>query len=334
MKTTIRKLARLSLACAALTASAGVQAQQAANLTIASFVQGSGWYVYAVNLAEVLRQTLPPGSKVDSPPIAGSVGNPRLVDSGKADMAFGMAMVGHWTQKGTVAFDKPIPSLRALVGGWDQYYLVPLGAGKDSGPAMDKFLQKDKPNTRVVLLPRGGVGSVGGLQMLQLMNSSEEALKQRGGSFEFGSFDAIKGRFASRSADLFIQVANPGHPSISEIAQNHAVAFLQPPQAVLEEMSKRYGWSIATMPKGTFPNQEQDVRLPGTTTTLFASTRMTDNMAYTVVKTICEKTDRLQAAHKALAKFDCASGVWKEEVNGLPLHAGAAKYYRERGWLK
>jgi TRAP-type uncharacterized transport system substrate-binding protein len=334
MSTTVRAFATGVAAAAALALASGAGAQQPVSLTIGSFSQGSGWYVYAVNLAELLRQSLPPGSKVDAPPIAGAVGNPRLVAEGKADLAFGMALVGHWAQKGTVAYDKPIEGLRALAGGWDQYYLVPVAGGRDLGPGMDKFLEKDRPNTRIVLLPRGGVGPLGGQQMLQLMNAGEDAIKQRGGNYEFSSFDAIKGRFASRTADLFIQVANPGHPSISEIAQNNPVTFLQPPEPVLAEMSKRYGWNIEVMPKGTFPNQDHDLRLPGTTTTLFTSTRMSDDLAYTIVKTICEKTDRLQAAHKALAKFDCASGVWKEEVNGLPLHAGAARYYRERGWLR
>ena len=322
------------IAALAAVAFATAAAAQPVNLTIGSFSQGSGWYVYAVNLAELLQKNLPAGSKVDAPPISGAVGNPRLVSEGKADLAFGMALVGDWARKGAVSYDKPMENLRALVGGWDQYYLVVIAGGGDAGPGLEKFLQKDRPNTRVVMLPRGGVGSVGGQQMLQLMNTAEDALKQRGGNYEYTSFDAIKGRFASRAADLFIQVANPGHPAISEIAQNNAVTFLQPPQPVLEEMTKRYGWQIAAMPKGTFPKQDQEVRLPGTTTTLFASTRMSDDLAYTIVKTICEKTDQLKAAHKALAGFDCSKGTWREEVNGLPLHAGAARYYRERGWLK
>jgi TRAP transporter TAXI family solute receptor len=329
---------RRSIACitvaAALAASSAAQAQQPVNLNIASFIQGSGWSVYAVNLAEVLRQSLPPGSKVDSPPIAGAVGNVRLVSEGKADLAFGMALVGNWAHKGIVAFKEPVPNLRALAGGWDLYYLFAVAAGRDVGPAFDKFLLKDKPATRISLLPRGGVGPLGAQQILALMGAGEDAVKQRGGNYDYTSFEAVKGRFGSRTVDLFMNVANPGHPSFTEIAQNNQVTFLQPPEPILEEMSKRYGWTTQVMPKGTFPTQENDLRLPGTTTNLFASTRMSDDVAYTVVKVICEKTDRLQAAHKALAKFDCANGVWKEEVNGLPLHAGAAKYYRERGWLK
>lgn len=312
----------------------GASAQQPAKMTIASFSQGSGWYVYAVNLAELLRQSLPAGSSVDAPPIAGALGNIRLVGEGKADMAFGMALVGNWAQKGIVAFDKPVSNLRALAGGWDRYYLVAVASGRDAGPGMDKFLEKDRPNTRIALLPKGGVGPFGGQQMLQLVNAGEDAVRQRGGNYEYTTFEAVKGRFSSRTVDLFINLANPGHPSFTEIAQNNAVTFLQPPQAMLEEMQKRYGWNIDVMPKDTFPTQTQDLRLPGTTTTLFASTRMSDDMAYSVVKTICEGTERLRAASKALASFDCANGVWREEVNGLPLHDGAARYYRERGWLK
>lgn len=334
MKAVFRKLATYCAALAAATASAGAAAQQPVNLTIASFSQGSGWYVYAVNLAEVLRQSLPAGSKVDSPPIAGAVGNPRLVSGGKADLGFGMALVGRWAESGTVAYDKPLPNLRALVGSWDQYYLVPVAAGKDVGPAMDKFLDKDRPKTRVVTLPRGGVGPVGAAQLLNIMNAGEDALKQRGGNNEYASFAAVKGLFAGRNVDLFIHVLNPGHPTVTEIAQNTPVTFLQPPQAALDAMSKKFGWNLAVMPKGTFPTQDQELRLPSTKTTLFASTRMSDDLAYTVVKTICEKTGQLRAAHKALAGFDCAKEVWTLEANGLPLHAGAARYYRERGWLK
>ena len=322
-------------AAAMLAASAGASAQQQpVNLTIGSFNQGSSWYVYAVNLADLLRETLPPGSKVDTPPIAGGVGNPRMVAEGKANLAFGMALTSNWAIKGEVTYKKAMPELRSLVGGWDRYYLVPVANAENVGPGMDKFLKQDRAGTRVVLLPRGSLGSLGGLQLLQILGSDEGALRQRGGSIDFGSFDSVKSRFSGRSADLFVHVVTAGHPAVTELAQNNAVTFLQPPPDALKEMTRRFGWNIATMPKGTFPDQDREVQVPATTTTLFASTRMSNDLAYGIVKTICEKTDRLRAAHQALAKFQCADDAWKEETNGIPLHDGAARYYRERGWLK
>lgn len=323
----------LTCACSILsTASADAQ-EKAVNLTIGSFRQGSSWYVYAVNLAELLGQKLPEGSTVDSPPIAGGTGNPPLVASGKADMAFGMAVVGSWAMEGKHAFEAPIDNLRALVGGWDQYYLIPMARGETSSDLKTVF-EKDRPQANVTLLTRGSIGAFGGEQLLQIAGAGEDKLSEAGGSYEFGSFDMVKTRFASGTGDVFIQVGTRGHPGITEIAQATPSTFLQPSQDVLDGMTSRYGWEQATLPAGTFPGQDNDVKLPGTTTTLFASTQMSDDLAYTVVKIICENAETLRNAHKALSDFDCEkAGVWRNEVNGLPLHAGAERYYRERGWL-
>ncbi|MEO8080299.1 MAG: TAXI family TRAP transporter solute-binding subunit [Caldimonas sp.] len=318
-----------ALGCATLLAHA-----EPVHLTIGSFSQGSSWYVYSVNLGELLRSALPPGSTVDTPPLAGGLANPKLVASGKAQLAFGMAVVGSWALDGKNSFKEPLPDLRALVGGWDDYYLVPLARGKGFDPALAGFFKTVRPKAHVTLLQRGSIGAYGGEQLLDIAGAGEKPLEAQGGGYEFGSFGMVKDRFAGGSSDVFVHVATLGHPSITEIAQANPVTFLEPSKATLDEMTKRYGWGTNTLPKGTFPGQDKDILLPSTTTTLFASTAMSNDMAYLITKTICEHTDKLHAAHKALATFDCANGAWKRDVNGLPLHAGAERYYRERGWLK
>jgi uncharacterized protein len=304
------------------------------NMTIGSFVQGSSWYVYSVALGELLRGTLPAGSTIDTPPIAGALANPSLVATGKAQIAFGMAVVGNWALEGKHAFKEPLPNLRALVGGWDDYYLVPLVRGKGVNPDLAAYFQKVQPKARVVLLQRGGVGAFGGQHLLDMAGAGESALTSRGGSYEFGTFDMVKSRFSGGTADVFVQVATLGHPSITEIAQNTPVTFMEPSKAVLDSMAKQYGWELRVLPAGTFPGQTKDIPLPGSTTMLFASTALSDDMAYTITKTVCEQTAQLRASHKALSKFDCSDGKWKREVTGLPLHPGAERYFREKGWLK
>lgn len=326
---------RWALAVALCCAAVPVKAQQQpVNLTIGSFSQGSSWYVYSVNLGELLHSVLPPGSTVDTPPLAGGLANPKLVASGKAQLAFGMAVVGKWAREGRHSFKEPLPELRALVGGWDEYYLVPIARGTGFAPGLGNFFKTVRPKSTVTLLPRGSIGAYGGQQLLDIAGAGEEPLQAQGGGYEYGSYDMVKNRFASGSGDVFVHVATLGHPSITEIAQSTPVTFLQPSKATLAEMSKRYGWGTRALPKGSFPGQDKEVLLPATTTTLFASTALSDDLAYLITKTICERTDKLRTAHKALAEFDCARGAWKQEVNGLPLHAGAERYYRERGWLK
>lgn len=304
------------------------------NMTIGSFVQGSSWYVYSVALGDLLRNTLPAGSTIDTPPIAGALANPNLVASGKAQIAFGMAVVGNWALEGKHAYKEPLPNLRALVGGWDDYYLVPLARGKGMNPELSSYFKNIQPKARVVLLQRGGVGAFGGQHLLDMAGAGEAALTSRGGSYEFGTFDMVKSRFAGGTADVFVQVATLGHPSITEIAQNNPVTFLEPSKTVLDSMAKQYGWERRILPAGTFPGQTRDIPLPGSTTVLFTSTALSDDMAYNITKTVCEQTAKLRASHKALAKFDCSDGKWKREVTGLPLHPGAERYFKEKGWMK
>lgn len=331
---TTRLLRGVALAAATLLAAPAATMAAPMNLTIGSFAQGSSWYVYAVNLGEMLREVLPPGSSVDTPPLAGGLGNPPLVENGKAQIAFGMAVVGNWAIEGTNAYKKPMKDLRALVGAWDEYFLVPMARGAGQPTDMAAYF-KAHPKATVTLLQRGSVGAFGGEQMLNFAGINEKTLKAQGGDFEFGSFDMVKNRFAAGTADVFIQTATLGHPSITEMARTNPLTFLEPSQSTLDQMKKRYGWETRTLPKNTFPGQDKDVRLPGTTTTLFASTALSDDLAYKIVKTICENTAKLRVAHKALANFDCQkSEVWKHENTGMPLHAGAERYYRERGWLK
>jgi TRAP transporter TAXI family solute receptor len=307
---------------------------QPVNWTIASFSEGSSWYVYSVNLGELLRTALPAGSTVDTPPIAGGLANPKLIAADKAQIAFGMAVVGNWAYEGRAGFKEPLKNLRALVGGWDDYFLVPLARGTGFPADLTGYFKQVNPKASVTLLTRGSVGAFGGQQLLDIAGVGEEALAKTGGDYEYGSFGMVKDRFSGGTGDVFVQVATAGHPGITEIAQTNKVTFLQPSKEVLSAMTSQHGWGTNTMPKGTFPGQDKDVLLPSTTTTLFTSTKLSDDHAYLVVKTICEKTDRLRAAHKALAKFDCAKGAWKQEVNGLPLHPGATRYYKERGWIK
>ncbi|HVL76670.1 MAG TPA: TAXI family TRAP transporter solute-binding subunit, partial [Noviherbaspirillum sp.] len=245
------------VAAGTLVAAAPVAAQnKPVNWTIASFSEGSSWYVYSVNLGELLREALPAGSTVDTPPIAGGLGNPMLVSSNKAQIAFGMAVVGSWAYEGQSGFKQPLTNLRALVGGWDDYFLVPMARGTGFPNDLSGFFKEVRPKARVTLLTRGSVGAFGGQQLLEIAGAGESALAKTGGSYEYGSFDMVKTRFAGGSGDVFVQVATAGHPGITEIAQTTKVTFLQPSKQVLEGMTSRYGWGTNVMPKGTFPGQD------------------------------------------------------------------------------
>jgi TRAP-type uncharacterized transport system substrate-binding protein len=52
-----------------------------------------------------------------------------------------------------------------------------------------------------------------------------------------------------------------------------------------------------------------------------------------VTKTIIEGKDALVRGHAGLAEFDPKT-AWKPEEVGIPLHPGAERAFREKGWMK
>ena len=58
-------------------------------LSIASFKSGSGWYVLAQAMSQVIKKNLPEGTIVDVLPYSGGSGNPPLLHLKKASLALG-----------------------------------------------------------------------------------------------------------------------------------------------------------------------------------------------------------------------------------------------------
>lgn len=329
---------RLSLIAAAALAAMYVtaipaRAAEPVKLSIGSFSQKSSWFAYSTRIADLLREVLPKGSTVDAPPKGGGTSSPLLVAAGKFDMALGFASVNGWARDGIIAYKKPMTNLRALVGGFDQYYLAVVALRDDKAKGLADYIKRH-PDLKVVLRGKGSAGGFGGEQLLGFAGASAKDVTGRGGRYDkVGSFGVVKSALSSGKSDLWIHSVTRGHPALTDIALGTSLSFLQPSQGTLDDMTKA-GWPAAGLPAGTFKGQDKDVTYPGTSTLLFASTAMSNDLAYATVKAICDNQDRFKAVHKALSTFDCAKNGWQPENVVLPLHDGAARYYKEKGWLK
>ena len=81
------------------------------------------------------------------------------------------------------------------------------------------------------------------------------------------------------------------------------------------------------IPAGTYQNQAEDVITVGIKATIIANDKVTDEQAYTIVKTIFENKDAITEAHAKGAELDLDYA----STCGLPYHPGAAKYFEEKG---
>lgn len=322
----------LAVASAIAVAPVASRAAEPVDLTVASFKVGSSWYVYSATIGEILRSALPEGSTVDTPPLGGGAANVRLVAGDKAQLALSHAMTNRWAYDGSVAFDTPMKNLRALVGGLDVYYLAVAASGAEPNENMREYFAETNPKAVIGLNPPGSVATFAGELILDEAGASKEEVEERGGRYAYIPIPDTTAGFADGSVSVTPQMITVGHPMITEISETNDTTLLQPGDDTLAAMKDKYGFSEGTLPAGSFKGQTEDLTLPSTTTTLIVSDAMSDDLAYTITKAIVENKERLEAGHKALADFK-PEDAWKPENVNLPLHPGAERYYRERGWL-
>jgi uncharacterized protein len=91
-------------------------------------------------------------------------------------------------------------------------------------------------------------------------------------------------------------------------------------------------FGYATIPGGLYPNNPQDTRTFGVLATLVSSSRVPADTVYTAVKAIFDNFDEFKKLHPALAILRPEAMV--KDGLSAPLHDGAVKYYKEKGWLK
>jgi TRAP transporter TAXI family solute receptor len=133
--------------------------------------------------------------------------------------------------------------------------------------------------------------------------------------------------------DAFIYMV--GHPngSIKE-ATTSCDAKLVP--ATGEQIDKIVAgnpyYAYSTVPAGMYRGTDQDVNSFGVAATLVTTSDVSDEVAYNVAKAVFENFETFTRLHPAFANLKKEDMV--KAGLSIPLHPGAAKYYKEIGLLK
>jgi TRAP transporter TAXI family solute receptor len=91
-------------------------------------------------------------------------------------------------------------------------------------------------------------------------------------------------------------------------------------------------YAKATIPAGLYPGNDQATQTYGVLATFVSSSKVPADTIYAVVKGVFDNFDEFKKLHPALANLDPKNMI----ADGLsaPLHDGAVKYYKEKGWMK
>ena len=126
-----------------------------------------------------------------------------------------------------------------------------------------------------------------------------------------------------------------GHPSanIQDPTTSCGAKLVNITGAAVDKLvADRPYYAPAVIPGGLYPGNAQPTRTYGVLATLVSSSKVPADSVYAVVKAVFDNFEELKKLHPALANLKPEEMV----KNGLsaPLHEGAARYYKEKGWIK
>jgi uncharacterized protein len=90
-------------------------------------------------------------------------------------------------------------------------------------------------------------------------------------------------------------------------------------------------YSRAVIPAGLYPGHPVDIATFGARATLVTTAAAPADIVYEIARAVLERFDDFLRLHAAFAPLDPREMV--RAANRAPLHPGAERYYRERGWL-
>lgn len=313
-------------------ASIGVANADSAQLRVASTGLGSAWYIYGSGIADVAKPYLPANSVMNILPVAGAIGNIKMIQKGEAELGFSVNVTSLWGCRGTNAFKEKNDKVRSLIGGLDGpgHYLGAFVTAKSGIGSFDEIAAGGK-KARILTAQVGGIGEFGVRQTLAAYGSSYDDVRKHGGSVKATKRSATLSQISDGHADMWMHSVPKGHPVAVQLMTVVDMKMLSLSDAVIGKLAAD-GWEPAIIPPNTFPKQLAAIKTVKAPTNLLAAASLSDDVAYAITKAIVENAKKLSTVHAALAEFDPKDAA-KPALNGCPLHPGAARYYKEKGLM-
>ena len=310
-----------------------VQAQEKRYVFTAQEV-GTALYMMTTNITSIVSRSLPKDVKIDILPSGAVVASCTMVNDGKAH--FGWAEPSAvWAYEGIVLYNKKHENLRSIAGGLQFANLQAFASKKWAEAKQVKTfddIKKGKVQVRIVTKKKGTLGQAGAPMQLEAYGISYDDIKTWGGQIIETGVPEIVDLMKDGRADLWLDNLAPGHPAATELHQAmDLVVVPHTPQGM--DYLTRYGFHSVVVPAGTWKSHPAEFRQPGGVTLITTHKDMPVDLVYTFTKAVIENADEIRKAHAVMKHFD-EKLAWTKERTLIPLHVGAEKYYKERGWIK
>ncbi len=297
---------------------------------------GGGWYVQAGGLARLIAEKEP--NLVIKVVPGGGVVNPVRVSNHKDDLGWGITFVDKMAYSGMAPiYKKPNPNVRALGGIFGIYHIHFLAAKEVGISSVEEMVQMVKAGKAIrVAAPMKGTSDLPLVKtILKFYGISFKDIEKAGGKIFQAVYSDMVNLYKDKHVDfVFTHLALPA-AAVTEMTVSRPSTLLSVSDACIDHLHKTLGTLARDsgrcfIPKGTYPGQDVDVPAVVTAGELIINKDVPEDVAYTIIKILCENIEEVHKINPANKNFDPKTG-WKNVA--VPLHPGAEKYYKEAGYM-
>ncbi len=253
----------------------------------------------------------------------GSVFNINTIKAGELDMGVAQSDVQFNAVKGLKQFKEPFSGLRAVFSLHPEPVTVVVR--KESNISSFAGLKGKKFNV-------GNPGSGTRASLDELIGAMGWTIKDFGLASELKA-DEHGPALCDGKIDGFFYLV--GHPSANiqdptTVCGAKLVSVTGPAVDKLVKAAPYYAY--ATIPAGLYPGNPQETKTYGVLATFVSSTRTPADTVYQVVKAVFDNFADFKKLHPAFQVLKPENMI--KDGLSAPLHDGAVKYYKEKGWIK
>jgi len=283
------------------------------------------YYVVGQSICKMVnRGTKKHNLRCSAPSTGGSVANINAIRDGGLEMGVAQSDWQYHAFNGTSKFDKvgAYKDLRAVFSVHPE--LFTLVARADSGIKTFEDLKDKRVN-----IGNPGSGSRGTMETLMSKYGWDHKTFKLASELKPGEHSQA---LCDNKIDAFVYTV--GHPTanIKEAASSCDVKIIPVAGKIVDSLVAAHPYFAKNVVVGgTYAGTDEDVQTFGVAATFVSSTKVSADDMYNVVKAVFDNFDRFKRLHPAFANLKPEDMI----KNGLsaPLHEGAVRYYKERGWM-
>jgi len=298
-------------------------------LNLAAGGTSGSWYSVFASIAEIVNKDKDCNITLKVVP-GGGISNPAVVGMRQADLGLLYGSFGLAARKGTNPYDTKYEDLCAVTGGFLPMFLEISALEKSNFTSFKDAINGKKAARFLTGIKSTSTGWYFD-RILEFYKTDASSIKKRGGgvtNVEYGDWPQM-----ATDGHIDVMFNHIGVPSsiLKEISTARGVVLLDMPEELIKYFQKNHAMQKVTIPAGTYGFQKKDVVTVCSPTVLAVNKKVSADAVYTLLEVLEKYEKDVKKIHPAMNKFSIAQSL---QSAALPLHEGAAAFFKDRGLLK